>query len=87
MRGHAALRNYYEQWVETFESIEATAEEIRDAGDAVVVAARVTGQMKESHAQVEMTLGMVCTLSSGKVIQGREYATYDEALEAAGLSE
>src|SRR5687768_14301858 len=87
MHGRDALRHYYEQWYETFDGIRAEPDELTDAGDQVVAAVHVTGRMKESDAQIDMRLGIVYTLRDGKIIRGREYATGQEALEAAGLSE
>jgi len=87
MHGRDALRHYYEQWYEAFDVIRAEPDELTDAGDQVVAAVHVTGRMKESHAEVDMRLGIVYTLRDGKIIRGREYATEQEALEAAGLSE
>ena len=87
MHGRDALRHYYEQWYETFEGIRAEPDELTDAGDQVVAAVHVTGRMKESDAEINMRLGIVYTLRDGKIIRGREYATHEQALEAAGLSE
>ena len=87
MHGRDALRHYYEQWYETFDGLRAEPDELTDAGDQVVAAVRVTGRLKESDAEVEMRLGIVYTLRDGKIVRGREYATHQEALEAAELSE
>jgi ketosteroid isomerase-like protein len=87
MHGRAALRRYYEQWYETFDDLRAEPDELTDAGDHVVAAVHVTGRMKESDAEIDMQLWIVYSLRDGKVIRGREYATRQEALEAAGLSE
>jgi len=47
----------------------------------------VTARMKGSEARVDMRLAVVWTLRNGKAASGREYATREQALEAAGLSE
>ena len=86
-RGHDAMRRYYEQWYETFDELRADAEELLDAGDDRVVAAlHVIGRMKGSDAEVEMRLAVVFTVRSGLIVRGREYATREQALEAAGLA-
>jgi len=87
MHGRDALRHYYEQWYETFDGLRAEPDELTDAGDQVVAAVRVTGRLKESDAEVDMRLGIVYTLRDGKIVRGREYATHQEALEAAEVSE
>jgi ketosteroid isomerase-like protein len=43
--------------------------------------------MKGSEAEVDMRLGVVYTVRNGLIVRGREYATRDQALQAAGLSE
>ena len=87
MQGRDALHHYYEQWYETFDEIRTELEELTDAGDQVVAEVHVTAHMKGSDAEINMRLGIVYTLRDGKIIRGREYATWQEALEAAGLSE
>ena len=87
MRGHAALRRYYEQWTETFDGIRAEALELRPSADAVVAAARISGRMKDSDAEIEMRVGVVYELADGKVVRGHEYATFEEALAAVRLAE
>ncbi len=85
--GHEAMRHYYSQWGETFDGIRARAVELIDAGDQVVAVVEVTGCMKDSEARVEMRLAIVQTVREGKIIRGREYATREEAIAAAGLQE
>jgi uncharacterized protein len=87
MEGPDAMRDYYRQWEETFEKIRAEVEELIDAGDRVVAVVRGIGRMKESDAEVDIRYAIVFTIRDGKIAQGREYFTRDEALEAAGLSE
>jgi ketosteroid isomerase-like protein len=85
--GHVAMRRYYEQWFETFAELRAEIEEIVDAGEQVVVALHVVGKMEGSQAEIDMRLGIVCTVRNGLIVRGREYATREAALEAAGLRE
>ena len=85
--GHAAMRHYYEQWFETFAELRAEIEDIVDAGEQVVVALHVIGKVEGSQAEIDMRLGIVCTVRNGLIVRGREYATREEALEAAGLRE
>jgi ketosteroid isomerase-like protein len=85
IRGSAALRNYYAQWTDTFADIRAElTEDPISAGDDVVAVTRVKARMKHSDASVEMTVAIVFTVRDGKIFSGREYATREEALEAAG---
>jgi ketosteroid isomerase-like protein len=87
MEGPDALRHYYEQWEDTFESARTEVEELVDAGDQVVAVVRGFGRMKESEAEVDIRYAIVLSIRDGKIAAGREYFTRAEALEAAGLSE
>src|ERR671910_63690 len=83
MRGPDAMRDYYRQGEETFDEGRTEIEDLIDAGDQVVVAVRGGGRMKGSSAEVEIRYGIVLWIRDGKIVQGREYATGEEALEAA----
>jgi ketosteroid isomerase-like protein len=86
--GRDAMRRYYEQWYEMFDDLRGHAEELIDAGDdRVVGVTHVTARMKGSDAEVDMRLAIVYTVQNGVIVRGREYATREQALEAAGLRE
>jgi uncharacterized protein len=87
MEGPDALRQYDEQWEDTFETIRAEVEELVEAGDQVVAVVRGIGRMRESEAEVDLRYAIVFSIRDGKIAAGREYFTREEALEAAGLSE
>src|SRR5215207_5205008 len=87
MEGPDALRHYYEQREDTFDTMRAEVEELVDAGDQVVAVVRGIGRMKESEAEVDLRYAIVFSIRDGKIAAGREYFTREEALEAAGLSE
>ena len=58
-----------------------------DAGEQVVVSLHVIGKMEGTQAEFDMRLGIVFTVRQGLIVRGREYATPEKALEAAGLQE
>ena len=58
-----------------------------DAGDRVVVIVRQRGRSKPTGVLVEMRFGQVWTTRGGRGIRMQMYASQEEALEAAGLSE
>ncbi len=87
MHGRDALRHYYEQWYETFDSLRAEPEDLTDAGDQVVAAVHVTRRMKESDAEIDMRLGIVYTLREGRIVLGPRVLTRPAALKAAGLQD
>jgi ketosteroid isomerase-like protein len=44
MRGHSAMRRYYEDWIDTFDQLRAEVEEVLfEDGERVVVAVRNSG--------------------------------------------
>ena len=51
------------------------------------VALHVMGKVEGSQAEIDMRLGIVCTVRDRSIVRGREYATREDALEAAGLRE
>jgi ketosteroid isomerase-like protein len=85
--GPAEVREFLREWSEAFDDFSFRAEEMVDAGDAVVVEVRQSGRGKETGAQVEGHAWQVFTLRNGKVVHCRGYETKAQALEAAGLSE
>jgi ketosteroid isomerase-like protein len=60
---------------------------LRDAGDKVVAVARQQGRSKATGVPVEMRLAHVITYHDGKAIRTQMYASPQEGLQAAGLSE
>ena len=85
--GNDAVLANYERWDEAWEEAETTLEEVIGHGDRVFVAARFHGRGRASGVEVETRLYEVYTVRDGKVLRIDEYATRDEALEAAGLEE
>ena len=87
IRGPDGMRQYYGQWEETFDAIRPEIEELIEAGDQVVAVLRGVGRMKGSDAEVDIRYAVVLSIRDGKIAGGREYATRQQALDAAGLEE
>jgi len=85
MHGPDAMRAYIEDWEKTFDDTRAEVDEVIDAGDQAVAVVRVVGRMKGSDAEVDLRYAIVLSFRDGKIARGREYATREEALAAAGL--
>ncbi len=85
--GNDAVLANYKRWNEAWERAETTLEEVIGHGDRVFVAARFHARGRASGVEVETRLYEVYTVRDGKVLRIDEYATRDEALEAAGLRE
>ncbi len=65
----------------------AEVDEVRDCGDAMLVAARVRGHGIGSDVPFEATVWQVLEFRHEKVIRWRHFQNEAEALEAAGLRE
>jgi ketosteroid isomerase-like protein len=62
-------------------------ERFLDAGDQVVVFARIVGRGKASGASVELETTHVWTIRAGRAMSVHAYRDRSQALEAAGLRE
>jgi uncharacterized protein len=85
--GHEQVRQFFQEWLEAFETQDIRAETFIDAGDRVVVGHRISGRGKTSGAEVEMHRWMVYSVRNGLVARIDVFETNVQALEAAGLSE
>ena len=88
IHGRDAMRTYAQDWIETFDEFRIEPVELIDAGRGMVVGVlRYGGRAKLSGIEIDDTFGVVLTIRDGKIARGREYATRDQALAAAGLRE
>ena len=88
IQGKEAMREYVQDWLDTFDDFRFEPVEITDAGkDKVIAVIRISGRAKLSGVETDLTFAIHYTIRDGKIARGREYWTRDEALEAAGLSD
>ncbi|HEY8001295.1 MAG: nuclear transport factor 2 family protein [Vicinamibacteria bacterium] len=88
LHGREAMRAYVQDWMDTFDGLEIRPIELFDGGGDVVAAVlRFGGRAKLSGVATDSTFGVVFWIRDGKIARGREYATREQALEAAGLRE
>jgi ketosteroid isomerase-like protein len=84
IRGIAAMRAYYGEWVEMFDDITNVPTSVRDLGDGRVLSEHhATGRAKRGGGAMELHYAALQTIRDGKIVRGREYATLEEALDAA----
>jgi len=82
------MRDYLQDWIDTFDDYKVEPVELIDAREDVVVAVlRFGGRAKRSGVDTDQIMAAVFEIRDGKIARGREYATREQALEAAGLSE
>jgi ketosteroid isomerase-like protein len=88
IRGKVAMRANIEDWIDTFEEFWFKPVELIDAGRETVVAIeRFGGRAKLSGVETDQTCAVVFTIRDGMISRCREYATREEAVDAAGLRE
>jgi ketosteroid isomerase-like protein len=85
--GLNGAREFATAWLEAWDEWEVEVEELHDAGESVVAVLRQRGRSKATGLPTEMHFAMVWAFRDGKLVRMRMYASPDEALEAAGLSE
>jgi ketosteroid isomerase-like protein len=88
-RGHDGVREFWRNWLAAWSEIQFEIDGVRDAGDDVVLL--IGNQRHWGRRSGVVTdfqpYGMVFTVNGGKVVRLRSFATQEEALKAAGLSE
>jgi ketosteroid isomerase-like protein len=88
MQGLAAVRRYFQEWLDMFDDITNVPEELLDVGDDRVVAVQhATARAKMSGAETELRYAVVFTLRDAKIVRAREYIDREQAVEAAGARE
>ena len=86
-RGHDGMRRYWESFQDAMDEIRLQPERLCDAGEAVVVAMKLTAKGRRTAIAVEQRTAGVWTIRDGKVIRIRAYVSLAEALASAGLAE
>ncbi len=87
-RGHDGVRKVFAVWTENFDEFAIEVHELRDAGDRVVALYEQSGLTKDSGVPVRQRVGGVFwDFRRGEIGQASYFLSWDEALEAAELSE
>ncbi|MCW3068672.1 MAG: hypothetical protein JWL67_1297 [Solirubrobacterales bacterium] len=83
--GIDAVQRYIESFSSYWEEIRFEPEEYIEAGDQVVVTARLVGRGKASGVDVQRTWAYVWTLRANKALRMEGYSDLREALRAVGV--
>jgi ketosteroid isomerase-like protein len=88
-RGRDEVVRRLEEFMEAWDDLAVTVEELVDAGDCVVALVRYSGRGRESGIETRgvTTDAQVWTVRNGKALRVELYGGTAEALEAAGLRE
>jgi ketosteroid isomerase-like protein len=88
MRGTEAVRLYMEDWLDAFNDLTLTPDELIEVDvDRVLVCLRLGGRARRSGIETQLSFAVVYTIRDGRLVTVREYATKEEAVKALGLSE
>jgi ketosteroid isomerase-like protein len=86
-KGHEGIRRLASQWAENFDEYHLDPHEFMDAGDQVVGLVFQRGRIRGSHDPIEQRIGYVWEVRDGKGVRIQVYFSWEEALEAGGLSD
>jgi ketosteroid isomerase-like protein len=86
-RGHDAVKQSWERWLDQWDEYGFEAERFIDCGDDVLVVSREHGRGITSGASVSARIYSVFTIRTGKIYRYREFYDEDAACKAVGLAE
>ena len=79
------MRQWVRRWLEEWTDFTIVADELIEAGDSVVVAARQAGKGSRSGIAADLAYYTVWTFRGGKVIRMEQFLDRGEAFAAVGL--
>ena len=85
--GREAYERLADGFLESFRDLRFDVLELIDVGDRVIASTMIHGRGAASGASVEDAYVVVYRLRDGLVVEGWEYRTEQEALEAVGLAD
>jgi ketosteroid isomerase-like protein len=83
--GHEGVRAYFEEARALWDVLEPVGHEYRELGECVVVAGHCRVRGRVSGAESIPACAWVVRVRDGAIISHRTCATYDEALQLAGV--
>ena len=86
-KGHDGIREIASVWTENFDEYRLDLEKAIDAGDHVLALVHQRARIKRSGDWIEQAIGYDWEVRDGKGIRVQVYFSWEQALEAAGLSE
>ena len=86
-RGHDGVREMFRDLYGAFAEFRVEYSEVRDLGDRLVAFGRWIARGEGSGAETTAPIAVVVDFKNGKAIRVGTYFDFQQALEAAGLSE
>jgi ketosteroid isomerase-like protein len=86
-RGHDGMRTFWESIRGPWKSFHLDPERVVEGEDCAAVAVRFRAQGKGSGVATELRQGHALRLKDGQVFEVSFHMSFDDALEAVGLSE
>ena len=83
-QGLEDFKRYVESWLETFGDLQLEPQDFIDLGDEVIAVAELRGRGGTTGPEVQGSYVFLIRVRDGLIVRGREYATREEAIEAAG---
>ena len=87
LRGHEGVRRWWEEWFAAFPDYKIEIDEVRDLGAVTVAAMRAVAHGAGSEVPLEDATWLAVRWRKGKAVWWQVLYTWEEALEAVGLSE
>jgi ketosteroid isomerase-like protein len=85
--GHEGIRQLAATWSDNFDGLRLDVERVIDVDDdEVLVLVYQRGRIKDSGVPIELRVGYEWQLRKGKTVRVQAHFSWEEALEAVGLS-
>jgi ketosteroid isomerase-like protein len=86
-RGHQGMRSFWDAMLVPWGSFHLDVERIVEGDECAAVAIRFRAQGKGSGVLTDLRQGHALRFEGGRIVKVSAHASFEEALEAAGLSE
>jgi ketosteroid isomerase-like protein len=86
-RGREGWTEFWRDFRAAWKDVAVSIERIEAIDDRVLILGKIGGEGRESGVAVEAEAAWVHTVNDGLIVRVQIFATWEEALEAAGLRE
>jgi ketosteroid isomerase-like protein len=86
-RGHRAYKEWFAEWMDSWERYNVEIEALVEVGDDVVLFQHHSGRAKASGVELDQRGALLVKLRDGKIVLHRPFTHRADALEGAGLAD